>query len=143
MSRIHDHYYIENVKTILVGVDMSKESKGLVEEAKRLCSKWKAKLVLAHVIPVDPYIEINFATAMPWEDNRGEKAQEIREFYDVTGDVEIRFGKPDDEIAHLAKKYDNPLILVGHSTKGWLEKLFSGSVSKGLATRYDRPVLIL
>ena len=48
-------FHLNTVKTVIVGIDLSHESKGLVKEGLQLAKLWDAKLVLAHVIPLDPY----------------------------------------------------------------------------------------
>ena len=93
-----------------------------------------------------PTVELNFATMMPWNEMEEKKEEEVINFYNLSprteAHIEIKFGNPEDEIDSLAQKYPNPLILVGHSTKGWLEEVFSGSTAKGLAMRAHSPVLI-
>ena len=144
MDKPNAKSHIGDVKTLIVGVDLTEESRNLVREATQLADKLGAKLVLAHIIPIDPSIELSLTMALPLGGSEAEKERknEVRDFYKVSAEVEVRFGRADDEINHMASKYENPLILVGHSSKGWLEKLVAGSVSKSLATHFDKPVLI-
>jgi len=136
-------FHLSDLKTIIVGVDFSEESKQLVEEGVSLAKICNAKLVLVHVVPVDPYIEANLALAQPWDELGDDKAKEIRSFYGLNGaQIEVRFGRADSEIELLAQKYVDPLILVGHSHKSWFERVLTGSTARSLAMKSRIPVLI-
>ena len=136
---------LSDVETILVGVDLSQESKELVKEAQWLSKIWGAELVLINVRPLVVQGEGGFGTPTLWDEDLDEAKREIRRFYmvaDLGIKVEVRFGDAAKEINVLSAEYSNPLVLVAHSRKSTWEKILSGSASKDLATKSRAPVLI-
>jgi nucleotide-binding universal stress UspA family protein len=58
-------------------------------------------------------------------------------------DVEVVFGETVDAILTAADDQDADLIVVGSNDKGFLRRLFEGSVSEQVTRRSTRPVLVV
>lgn len=58
-------------------------------------------------------------------------------------DIEVAFGETVDAILAAADNVGADLIVVGSSDKGFLARLFSGSVSEQLVRKAPRPVLVV
>lgn len=58
-------------------------------------------------------------------------------------DIEVAFGETVDAILAAAEDLDADMIVVGSRDKGFLDRLFSGSVSEQLVRKAPRPVLVV
>jgi len=145
MDGLRHFHRLSDIDTVIVGVDLSEESKELVREGQWLSKALGAELVLINVRPLDRYIETVFATQTFWDEDVEQTIREIRKFYDLRpGDIkiEVRFGDPATEIEALSETYPNPLVFIGHSKKKSWEKLLSGSASRDLAAESRTHILI-
>lgn len=61
----------------------------------------------------------------------------------VGADVEVLFGDVVEAIATAADDVGADLIVVGSNDKGFLQRLFAGSVSEDLVRESPRPVLVV
>lgn len=131
-----------NIKTLIVGVDLSEYSNLVVQEAKQLHMELKLPLVYVFAYEdVDLYevsVTVNrLRVAKIYE-------EKIRSQYGIAENqkVVIRFGRAEKEILAVAKKEKNPLILVGHKGGHSIARFFLGSVAENLAATTPFPLWI-
>ena len=131
-----------NIKTLIVGVDLSDYSNLVAAEAKQLSDELGLPLIYVFVYEdVNQYQETvtldRRKVAMLYE-------EKIRSQYRVEDKqkVIIRFGRADKEIIAVAKKEKNPLLLVGHKSGHAIARFFLGSVAEKLASTSPFPLWI-
>ncbi len=131
------------IKTLIVGVDFSKYSKVVVQQAKMLSEKLKIPIVYVNIFE-QPYVsEWILKTALAELERHFEK--EIRKTYKLNkkDKVIVRCGQAFQHILDIAKKFTNPLIVVGHRGKsGVFARFFIGSTAERLALKSPFPVWI-
>lgn len=135
----------QKIKTIVVGVDFSEYSKIVVKQANLLSKLWKTNLVLVHAVqdPVQyaPAIYVPFPNLLPLESYESE----IMKFYKITSKavklVAVR-GVPSDCLIQIAKKQDQPMIMVGYKGNRPIAEFFFGSTAQSLVFKAKMPVWI-
>jgi nucleotide-binding universal stress UspA family protein len=147
------------LKTIVLGYDGTRSAERALERAAAIARAFGAKLVVTDVAPPQPvqaapgafglvpYYEYTSdiglrADAVRWREHRGH----IESFLGERG-IAHEFGgvvgEPATEITDLAEQRDADLIVVGTRQAGFLERLFGGSVSQGVARRAHCDVLVV
>jgi nucleotide-binding universal stress UspA family protein len=111
------------IKTILVGVDGSPESKGAVEFASRLALPAGAKMLLVYCIaPLATMESISLRAYLSAEREFGDGV--LRELHvrlaslGVPNETLLVDGNPAGRLADLAQERDVDLLVVGHSGRG-------------------------
>lgn len=132
-----------DIRTLIVGVDLSAYSKLVVREAKQLSAQLRLPLVYVFAYEdVDLYQEqsVNFDRAKIAKFYE----EKIRSKYRVEKrqKVIIRFGRAEKEILAVAKKEKSPLIVVGHTSGHYVARFFLGSVAEELAATTSFPLWI-
>jgi nucleotide-binding universal stress UspA family protein len=79
--------------------------------------------------------------ALAREEARGEAIAAAQAPHDA--DIEVVFGEAVEAILRAAEDENADLIVVGSSEKGFLQRLFGGSVSQQLTRTATRPVLVV
>jgi nucleotide-binding universal stress UspA family protein len=136
-------------KKILVPVDFSEPSKKAVTYGLTLAGQFKAKLILAHIVPGGSALPYAFPT-----DTFGlEKAQEEmarREIQDLVGpeyrgrfDIQtlVKTGTIDEELLGIVKDEAVDLVVIGTHGRRKLSRLFIGSVAEHILRKVPVPVL--
>jgi nucleotide-binding universal stress UspA family protein len=142
------------IKTILVGIDGTKDNRRAVDYAIKEAKQSKAKLILAYVIKWSPY---SFQTAEENEERHKRREEEIQivhervlnpmleslasEGLDITGLV--RHGQVADSLIYIAKKHGATDIVVGRIGESGLKTLVFGSVVAKLIQLSHIPVTIV
>lgn len=140
-----------NIKKIMVPVDFSETSNHALEHAGWIASTAHAELLLAHVLPPNPYY---FETADPQvlpEDlveSRNFAEEKIRDImrscsekFGVNPRYRILHGKISDELTQLASDESIDIIMMGtHGAKG-LEEILIGSNAQNLVAHAPCPVI--
>lgn len=147
------------LKTIVLGYDGTRSAERALERAAAIAQAFEASIVVADVAapqPVQaapgafglvPYYEYSAdiglrADAVRWLEHRGR----IDAFLGGRG-IAHEFagvvGEPAAEITDVAEQRDADLIVVGTRQAGFLERLFGGSVSQGVARRAHCDVLVV
>jgi nucleotide-binding universal stress UspA family protein len=147
------------LKTIVLGYDGTRSAERALERAAAIAQAFGAKLIVTDVAPPQPvqaapgafglvpYYEYTSdiglrADAVRWREHRGR----IESFLGERG-IAHEFGgvvgEPATEITDLAEHRDADLIVVGTRQAGFLERLFGGSVSQGVARRAHCDVLVV
>jgi nucleotide-binding universal stress UspA family protein len=136
------------MKTILVGVDGSAESKAAAEFAANLAQATSARLLLAFAIaPIAALEAMALGEYLKVERDYGEQ---------VLREMEARCSRPGLEIEKLmldgdvperlgatATKRDADLIVVGHRGRGAVQRVLLGSSADRLVQTSPRPVLVV
>lgn len=130
-------------KSIIVGADFSRRSKKVFANALELAKQTGAKVVLVHIVEYfyyDKYTDVS----PDWREKKNKLLKRIYQSYGPRMDVKVivDFGDPATDIIKIAKKFQKPIILVGHSDKGAFSRVMLGSVSHKLASKSPVPVWI-
>lgn len=128
----------QNIRTIVVGVDLSKYSKVVVKEAQALASKWGVK------------VKYLFVRSEVWEPKEFSTEltalyrKQVQKLYKISNlsEVVIRYGKPAAEIINFAKTVEQPMIMVGHRGFNPFFQMFLGSTAESIALSSPYPVWI-
>jgi nucleotide-binding universal stress UspA family protein len=131
-----------DIKSLVVGVDLSDYSKVVVREARQIASKMKLPIVFVYVFQELSFYE-NFLPTTTLEIVK-DLEKEVRSKYSVNVDesVVVKLGAPSNQILEVAKKNKNPLILVGHRGHNPVVSFFLGSTAEKLALMSSYPVWI-
>ncbi len=130
-------------KSIVVGADFSRRSKKVFTNALELAKQSGAKVILVHIVEYF-YYEKYTALSPSWKEKKNKLLKRIYRFYRPRMDVKIivDFGDPAEDLVKTARKFQKPIILVGHSNKGAFDRVMLGSVSHKLASKSPVPVWI-
>lgn len=126
-------------KTIIVGVDLSDDSKLVVREARELGREMNAPVKFIHVHEEDLGHSVNNLKLDRAKITRSYQ-NEAKELYGDDVEIQVRFGRADREIIAVARRSPNPLIVVGHRGGGALSRFLLGSVAESLAQSSPCPV---
>jgi nucleotide-binding universal stress UspA family protein len=136
------------MKTILVAYDETEPSKRALERAAVLATAFGAKLVLTSVAPVMHGVGRSAGAIDPIDSPQRhiEELEHAREFLSAKG-IEAEYlpavGDPADTIMMVAEERDVDLIVVGTREPGLLDRVLRQSVSRSVARKTHRDVLIV
>lgn len=138
---------------LLVPIDFSDATRGVVETARDLARRLKASVVLLHVAPPDP--DFVGYEAGP-QSVRDTVAREIHEEHKRLQDIERELagqgmavtalliqGYPVEKIAQEAARLSPAMIVMGSHGRGKLRQLLVGSVTDGVLRKAPCPVLVV
>ncbi len=128
----------KNIKNLIVGIDLSDYSKIVVREAKMLAEKMAIPMNLVFVCPADWYAPAYKAEIIQRTTERINKIYKL----DKKINVSIKFGKADTEVIGFAKKFTNPMIIVGYKGHSGLLNMLLGSTAEKIAQKSPFPVWI-
>lgn len=131
------------IKTVVVGVDFSDCSKAAVKQARVIAKNIKANVVYAHVLQ-DPLLEDGGHRAFE-KKVKHDFQKKVTQFYRLQeqDSVVVKIGMPHRELIKIAKKFPNPMIVVGHrGHSNVLDRFFLGSVAERLALHSPYPVFV-
>jgi nucleotide-binding universal stress UspA family protein len=142
---------MKETNRIVVPVDFSEATDGLVDYAVNMAKKIASKVHFIHVLNVYPG-DAMFGVPFPQdcEEKLRLAAKErianlVKDMTEKTAGCtgEVISGDPVDKIIACAKEKDCDLIIIGtHGAKG-LEKMLLGSVAERVVKRADCPVLVM
>ena len=116
---------------ILCAVDDSEAADGIVDTARQLAERLRAALVVMHV-------------AEDSSDRADELVARVRaRLGDDQAEVRLVAGSPAQAIQEIADGEDAELLVVGSRGRGGLRSAVLGSVSRDLAGRARRPVVVV
>jgi nucleotide-binding universal stress UspA family protein len=147
------------MKSILVGYDGTSSAEQALARAVELARAFGGKVTVVSVVapqPLDmsgafglmPYSTYEVGHPDPhtdeliWDQHREHVEAYLREA-GIASDFSGVVGDPADEIVALAVKVDADLIVVGTRQAGFVERVFAGSFSQGVAQRAPCDVLIV
>lgn len=129
----------KDIRTLVVGVDLSKYSKLVVSEAQELAKKWQVKIKYIFVHSELGELQKDYADEMTAFYKR-----RVQKFYKNLNlkDLTVLYGKPATEIIKFAKNFNSPLIVLGHRGFNPVYQMFLGSVAESVALSSPCPVWI-
>jgi nucleotide-binding universal stress UspA family protein len=136
------------MKTILVAYDETEPSKRALERAAMLATAFGAKLVLTSVAPILHGVGRSAGPIDPIDPPRRhiEELEHAREDLATKG-IEAEYlpavGDPADTITMVAEERDVDLIVVGTREPGLIDRVLRQSVSRSVARKTHRDVLIV
>ena len=136
------------IKKILVAIDLSESALNAVEYAIALAKETNAELEIVHIVK---YAMGNIdAGILPSDIEKLEK-ERAKVFIDTIKeeheDIKIEdfetVGRPAEEIKKEINKWEADLLVIGHHTHSFLERIILSSVEKNLLKHLKCPVLII
>ena len=139
------------MKNILVAIDIGEEEEMLIQKAIELAKRFQAKIWLIHVSAPDPDFVSFEAGPQSVRDTRAETLHKENriiglltdkiksEGLETTG-LLIK-GPTIEVILQESEKLKADLLIIGHKTHGFIEKIIRGSVSGGVLQSSKIPVM--
>ncbi len=116
---------------ILCAVDDSEAAEGVLDTARRLAEKLQARLAVMHVVGDS-------------SDEADELVGRVRaRLGDEHADVRLAAGSPAEAIREAAEREDPEMLVLGSRGRGGLRSAVLGSVSRDVAARARRPVVVV
>ncbi|MFZ3230700.1 MAG: universal stress protein [Pseudobdellovibrio sp.] len=133
-------------KTIIVGVDFSDYSKIVVKQAQLLGQLWNAKLVLVHAIQ-DPIEYAPSIYNLSYPNLSSPKTYLIRmskkyEIEKKSATLIALYGSAVPLLLQTAKKYPEPLIMIGHRGQNKISTFMFGSTAQELIKKSKKSLWI-
>jgi len=144
---------VDDIKKILVPVDLSHASTMLLQYANTIAEKFAARLILLFVVE-DPYSYTGLPVEVrldPFDEGFESSARRsMKDFLEenrsyVTGEFEsvILSGHPAREIINFAAREDIDLIVIGTHGFTGLDRMIFGSVAEKVIKMASCPVLVI
>jgi nucleotide-binding universal stress UspA family protein len=138
------------MKTILVGIDMSPRSEGVLREADALAAALGAKLAIVHCVQVPPELPVSLWTApadrfleQVREGSRREIDALVRAIpRERLASVTVEIGVPWRALLEEARALDADLVVIGAHGYGLLDRILGTTAAK-IIDHADRPVLVV
>ena len=132
---------MENIKNILVPLTITKDSKNILDHAISIAEKFKAKIVILHVLrePKMDLSEIDYESGFLQKIKKHQEEEVEREFKSLIPEeyyekynlsTEITSGQPFVEIVKKAKSLNANLIVMGTHGRSGLSHVLLGSVAE-------------
>lgn len=141
------------MKRILVALEFNNSSEKLVQMAEQISICFESSLWLVHIAAPDPDFVGYDVGPQYIRDARAEVLrQEHRELQEICKNLEAKGftaeplllqGATVNTLLSEARKLEIDLIIAGHQRKGFIGKLFEGSVAKELLDEAGIPVLVV
>ena len=141
------------MQNILVAVDFSNVSKGLLDQAARLAQAFQAKLWLIHVAPPDPafvgyeagpqFIRDQVAAHLQKEHSQLQDQAELLRGQALEVTPLLIQGQTIQTILNEAQRLQADLIILGSHGHGALHRALVGSVAEGVLRKAPCPVMIV
>jgi nucleotide-binding universal stress UspA family protein len=133
---------------IVVGFDETEPAKHALDRAAQLAEAFGARVIVVSVAPLVVGSTRGGGPIDPLDPPEHHKeelahARTALEARGVEGEYIAAVGEPADAILELADEHDADLIVVGSREAGLLDRLMRGSVSRAVAERARRDVLIV
>ena len=136
------------MRSIVCGVDGSREAGAALHEAVRLSERLGLRLVVVHVVaPARPAPAFGPGALPSLGDELAAGEQRGERLVDRAGvaDAERRvvYGYPAERLARIADEEHADFVVVGSRGRGALRSALLGSVSVELCTTGSRPVVVV
>jgi nucleotide-binding universal stress UspA family protein len=138
---------------ILITVDFSRDSIGVLERAKTLASALSAKVWLLHIVDQDPDLLDDEFGAKPEYDQLSREfpqeykalQQEVDKFqnFEIETTPLLVQGSTVEIILQKSKMLEIDIIILGSHGHGGVHHLIFGSVSEGVLRSASCPVLVI
>ena len=143
----------ESMRKILVPVDFSSTSNKAFLYAREMADCWEGELHLVHVLDTDFLSGAVHITIEPldesvakWEKRAEDKLKATyhdKDGPELTGEIHILKGKPQEEILKLADELEVDMIVIGSHGRQGLERTIFGSVAEKVTRLAQIPVLVI
>jgi nucleotide-binding universal stress UspA family protein len=136
------------MRSIVCGVDGSREAGAALHEAIRLSDRLGLRLVVVHVVaPARPAPTFGGAGMVSLGDELAAGERLVARLLERAGvaDAERRvaYGYPAERLARIAEEEHADFVVVGSRGRGALRSALLGSVSVELCTTGGRPVVVV
>jgi universal stress protein A len=139
------------IQHILVPIDFSDSSLNALRYAARLASKLRARLTVLYVVPADyGWLEIGKEASREYDETlQSQAAERLRALAEnqlpksASIDLEVRIGRPAEEIVAAAAESKANLILLSTHGHSGLDRLLIGSVADRVARLAPCPVFLM
>ncbi len=133
---------------VVIATDGSKSAEQAVVAGARVARTLGTTAVLVYVRPAigplgEPYYQEKLSEQMSYARAALDRAQTLLRQEGCEADTEILEGNPPDQVVHVARVRNAPLIVVGSRGLGAVAGALLGSVSSAIIHRTDRPVLVV
>jgi nucleotide-binding universal stress UspA family protein len=142
-----------DIRRILVPFDFSEHSEKAFTWALAMAERWRARLLLLHVVPQPTYPPMLMGTyfnVAEFEASLKEDAEtRAQEFLGKTGsrpvqvDAKVLIGEPFGDICRVAEKEKVDLIVIGSHGRTGLSHVLLGSVAERVVRHASCPVLVV
>jgi nucleotide-binding universal stress UspA family protein len=142
-----------NIQKILVPFDFSEYSEKAYSWAIGMAEKWKARILLLHVVQRPTYPPVlmgsHFNAADFEAGLRAEAETRIHEFVAktphgvVSVDVKVMIGEPSWDICKVAEEEHGDLVIMGSHGRTGLGHVLLGSVAERVVRLSSCPVLVV
>ena len=135
-------------RRILCAVDFDENCVAALKEANALAQAGGAKLVLLHVVWINPLATEGYVLA-ELEESQAKNARKKlsenakRAFEDAPCEIEICVGDAAEEILAAAKRYDADLVVMATHGRRGVSRLLLGSVAARVVSAATIPVLLV
>lgn len=141
-------------QNILVPVDGSDTSFAAIKKAADLAKAFDAKITVAQVLALDPYIAAEYITTSQTNDiierarsSIQDTLEEAKQRFQSEG-VEVETKLLEGQVIHreivnAAEELKADLIVIGSHGRTGLKKLFLGSVAQNVLSEISTPVLVV
>lgn len=134
--------------TILVPVNFSDYANKALKAATDIATKWKAKLILFHVVNVPDYEGLDQqARSVYIESVKETVLQKMKDLsfkaFDkgLNVDIEIAYGQPGPEILKYIKEHNIGLVVLGSKSYQKMDEMLGGSAMERLLRYSKCPIL--
>ncbi len=144
------------MKTIVVAVDFSNATDGVMEMAKKLAQSFGAELRLIHVVEPEPsytaygFTPNEFPALQAYQQEAKKRATDkltelARELIDVVANVSVHTeeGSPQHCISEYVKSAKADALVLGSHGHGALASLLLGSVAEGMVRKSLVPTMVV
>lgn len=142
-----------DIRRILVPSDFSEHSEKAFTWALAMAERWRARLLLLHVVPQPVYPPMLMGTyfnVAEFEASLKEDAEtRAKEFLGKTGtrtvqvDAKVLIGEPFGDICRIAEEEKVDLIVIGSHGRTGLSHVLLGSVAERVVRHASCPVLVV
>jgi len=136
------------INKILVAIDGSISAKNAVEYAVRLAKEVNAQIEIIYVIKYA--IGAIDAGILPIDIEAHEKENALKLIDEIKKehpDISIKdfepIGQPTEEIIKTIKNWEADLLVIGHHTHSFIDKILMGSVENTILHHIHIPVLVI
>lgn len=142
-----------DIRRILVPFDFSEHSEKAFTWALAMAERWRARLLLLHVVPQPAYPPMLMGTYFNVAEFEASLKEDVetraKEFLGKTGtrtvqvDAKVLIGEPFGDICWIAEEEKVDLIVIGSHGRTGLSHVLLGSVAERVVRHASCPVLVV
>ncbi len=128
---------------IVVGVDFSVNSRTVVKQAMLFAEMWKTKLIFVHAVNEPLSVSPVLYKSMRISRSASYYKEQIKNIYGIKSrpiQVIVEFSIPTDLILRSAKRFKNPLTVVGYKSHNRFVEMLFGSTARHLISVSKSPL---